>query len=74
MLRRSMRYRDGHDPALSAWGTTDEVLLFTVVLSLFIGVALVWLGRKGRQMWLVFWSGGLVIASIAYLGWAAFWI
>jgi hypothetical protein len=32
-----------------------------------VGVILVVLGLKGRQIWLVFWGGGLVIASILYI-------
>lgn len=43
------------------------MLLITAVLGFFIGIALVWLGRKGRQMWMWVWGLGLVILSI-YLG------
>ena len=56
------RYRIGEDPASAVgYGTSDEVITFTVVLSLAIGI--------GRQRWLAVWSAGLVIASLAYLGW-----
>lgn len=48
------------------------MLLFTVLLSLVIGVILTWLGVRGRQIWLATWSGGLIVASLAYLGWIAF--
>lgn len=47
------------------------MLNFTVVLALLIGVALLWLGRKGRVLWLQVWSIGLVLCSVAYLGAAA---
>jgi hypothetical protein len=47
------------------------MLNFTVALALLIGVALLWLGRRGRVLWLQVWSAGLVVASIAYLGAAA---
>jgi hypothetical protein len=47
------------------------MLNFTVVLALFIGVALLWLGRRGRVLWLQVWSAGLVFFSVAYLGAAA---
>ena len=47
------------------------MLNFTVALALLIGVALLWLGRSGRVLWLQVWSIGLVVFSIAYLGAAA---
>ena len=43
------------------------MLNFTVVLALLIGLALWWLGRVGRVLWLQVWSIGLVVFSIAYL-------
>jgi len=47
------------------------MLNFTVALALVIGLALLWLGRRGRVLWLQVWSIGLVVFSIAYLGAAA---
>ncbi|MCB1784667.1 MAG: hypothetical protein KDJ33_00360 [Gammaproteobacteria bacterium] len=44
------------------------MLNFTVALALVIGVLLLWLGRRGRVLWLQVWSAGLVLASVAYLG------
>jgi hypothetical protein len=43
---------------------SDDMLLFTAVLSLLIGFILIWLGRKGKQQWLVVWSIGLIICSL----------
>ena len=65
-----MRYRIGDDPTSGA-SATDDMLLLTVVISLVVGVVLIWLARLGRQMWLMAWSVGLVLASIAYIAWAA---
>jgi len=65
-----MRYRVGADPASGAQAT-DDMLLFTMVISLIIGVVLMWLARHGRQMWLMAWSVGLVLASVAYMAWVA---
>ena len=39
---------------------------------LFVGILLTWAGWRGRQMWLVVWCGGLIVASIAYIGWILF--
>ena len=40
------------------------MLLFTAALSIVIGFILVYLGRKGRQLWMVTWSIGLIICSV----------
>lgn len=48
------------------------MLNFTVFLALVIGLVLFWLGRRGRVLWLMVWSAGLVIFSIAYLVAAVF--
>lgn len=51
------------------------MLNFTVALALLIGVALLWLGRKGRILWLQVWSAGLIFFSVLYLAAAAMgWI
>jgi hypothetical protein len=47
------------------------MLNFTVALALLIGVALWWLSRHGRILWLQVWSIGLVLFSVAYLAAAA---
>jgi len=65
-----MRYRIGDDSATGATAT-DDMLLLTVVIGLVVGMVLIWLARLGRQMWLMVWSVGLVLASIAYIAWAA---
>ena len=65
-----MRYRIGADPASGA-PVTDDMLLLTVVIALVVGVVLIWLARFGRQMWLMAWSVGLVLSSLAYIAWAA---
>ena len=44
------------------------MLNFTVALALVIGLVLLWLGRRGRVIWLQVWSVGLVVFSVAYLG------
>ena len=43
---------------------SDDMLLFTAALSILIGLILTWLGHKGRQLWMVTWSIGLIICSI----------
>jgi len=43
------------------------MLSLTMGLSVFIAIVLLWLGIKGRVMWLTWWSGGLLLCSLAYL-------
>ena len=63
-----MRYREGEIPKDKlASHASDDMLLITAVLGFFIGIVLVWLGRKGHQMWMWVWGIGLIILS-AYLG------
>ena len=64
-----MRYRVGEDAATAALNATDHTLMLTAVLGLIIGMVLVWLGRKGRQLWLICWSWGLIVCSVAYASW-----
>jgi hypothetical protein len=66
-----MRYRLDNMPLAESMVTTEDVHLFTVIISFFIGIFLTWLGFQGRQIWLTVWSAGLVAASGAYLGFIA---
>ena len=68
-----MRYEEGSVPLeqMQVYSQSDGLhfmLNFTVALALLIGIALWWLGRRGRVLWLQVWSIGLVVFSIAYLG------
>ena len=70
-----MRYEAGEEvPPVSEmviYSQSDGLhfmLNFTVALALVIGVVLLWLGRRGKVMWLQVWSAGLVVFSVAYLG------
>jgi hypothetical protein len=67
-----MRYEEGSVPLeqMQVYAQSDGLhfmLNFTVALALLIGIALWWLGRRGRVLWLQVWSIGLVVFSIAYL-------
>lgn len=63
-----MRYPENIPPEQLARHASDDMLLFTAFLSLVIGIILIWLGRKGKQQWMVLWSIGLVICSIGMGG------
>ena len=62
------RYREGEIPKEQMTvHASDDMLLLTAVLGILIGIALTYLGRKGKQMWMWVWGIGLIICS-AYLG------
>lgn len=65
-----MRYQENAtlEPIYSQSSGLHFMLNFTVTLALVIGVVLLWLGLKGRVLWLTVWSAGLIIASVLYLG------
>lgn len=66
-----MRYRE-EDPAPNPDYPYSQdmhaMLSVSVVLSLMIGILLLYLGRRGKVMWLRWWSGGLIACSVVYLG------
>jgi len=43
---------------------SNDMLVFTAILGVIIGIILIYLGKKGKQMWLFTWSIGLVVCSI----------
>ena len=59
-----MRYAEDIPPEQLASHASDGMLLFTAVLAIVIGCILIWLGKKGKQMWLVWWSVGLILCSM----------
>ncbi|HEB57857.1 MAG TPA: hypothetical protein ENJ01_01405 [Gammaproteobacteria bacterium] len=66
-----MRYRVGEE-VLAKTGVYEGMLVATVIIGLLMGIGFVIGGWRGRQYWLAIWGGGLVIASLVYLTWAAF--
>ncbi len=64
-----MRYKD--DQSLQGYKlaeqSSDDMLLLTAVLGVVIGFVIAYLGKRGKQLWMLVWGIGLVVASI-YLG------
>jgi len=46
---------------------TAHMFVGIAFYGLLAGSGFVWMGLRGRQHWMVFWGGGLVLCSIAYL-------
>jgi hypothetical protein len=59
-----MKYPEHIPPEQLTIHSSDNMLLFTAVLAILIGLVLTYLGHKGRQLWMVTWSIGLIICSI----------
>jgi len=59
-----MRYPENIPAEQLTLHASDNMLLFTAALSILIGIILTYLGQKGRQLWMVTWSVGLIICSI----------
>ena len=59
-----MRYSENIPAEQLTVNASDNMLLFTAALSIVIGAVLTYLGHKGRHLWMVTWSIGLIICSI----------
>ncbi|MCW8851687.1 MAG: hypothetical protein OQK44_03395 [Gammaproteobacteria bacterium] len=46
----------------------DNILLFTAFLSVVIGCILIYLGNRGKHLWMVVWSIGLIGMSLFMAG------
>ena len=59
-----MRYKEGEIPAeLLAKNASNEMLLFTAEISLLIAAVLIWMGIRGKHIWMWSWGAGLVVCS-----------
>ena len=59
-----MKYPDNIPPEQLTVNASNDMLLFTAALSIVIGIVLTYLGYKGRVLWMVTWSLGLIICSV----------
>lgn len=67
-----MRYKIDPITGLPIAETSPGMLGATVLLALIIGIVLFYVGRRGRQLWIVVWSIGLIVCSALYLVWHFF--
>lgn len=54
-------------PRTAADPITAHMFLGIAIYGLFVGIGFVLMGLRGRQRWMIFWGGGLVLSSIIYL-------
>ncbi|MEM7359478.1 MAG: hypothetical protein AAF431_10295 [Pseudomonadota bacterium] len=61
------RYRE--DESLEGYKmaqhASDDMLLFTAVIAVVIGLIISYIGKRGKQLWMLVWGIGLVVVSIA---------
>ena len=64
-----MRYREGQeeDPNNPYPESTQMMMEMGFWMSIPIGLVLLWIGIKGRVMWLKVWSVGLMVLGIGIL-------
>lgn len=64
-----MRYREGQevDPDNPYPESTQTMLLMSYSMAVPVGLLLLWLGIRGRVMWLKVWSVGLMALGIGIL-------
>ena len=63
-----MLYPDNIPPDQLTQNAHNDMLLFTAVLAILIGIILTYIGRQGKQLWIVVWSVGLIICSVLMAG------
>ena len=72
-----MRYREGQqvDPNNPYPESTQMMLQMSYFMSIPIGLILLWLGIRGRVLWLKVWSVGLIVLGIGLLAndYLGFW-
>ena len=63
-----MRYREGQleDPDNPYPESTQMMLDMAYLMSIPVGLALLWIAFKGRVMWLKVWSVGLILLGIGF--------
>jgi len=63
-----MRYRiEETSNTLVPVSNGDSALMLAVILGIAIGVVCIYLGWKGKQLWLKFWGIGLTLVSCIYI-------
>ena len=64
-----MRYREGQevDPDNPYPESTQAMLDMAYLMSIPVGLVLLWMGIRGRIMWLKVWSVGLMALGIGIL-------
>ena len=63
-----MNPNDVIPPEILSRNAHNDMLLFTAFLSVVIGSILIYLGKRGKQLWMIVWSIGLIAMSLFMAG------
>ena len=63
-----MNPNDVIPPEMLSRNAHNDMLLFTAFLSVVIGSILIYLGKRGKQLWMIVWSIGLIAISLFMAG------
>lgn len=61
-----MRYRDTGDYQNLGVPVDDNMVFFSVILGIFMGISFVVAGIKVKRHWMTIWGIGLIFASLSY--------
>ena len=61
-----MRYRDTGNYQNPGVPADDNLVFYSVLLGIILGVCFVYFGLRVKRYWLVIWGVGLVLASLSY--------
>ena len=61
-----MRYRDTGDYQNLGVPVDDNLVFFSVILGIILGVGFIVFGIKVKRYWMVIWGAGLILASLSY--------
>lgn len=62
-----MRYQEHSEPESPPAGVSPGMMAGTAGYTLLLGVAFIYFGLRGRQRWIAFWGGTMVLAGALYM-------
>lgn len=61
-----MRYRDTGDYQNLGAPVDDNLVFYSILLGIVLGISFIAFGLKVKRYWLVIWGTGLIFASFSY--------
>lgn len=61
-----MRYRDTGNYEEMGMPVDDNLMFFSIILGIIIGVGFIAFGLRVKRYWMVIWGAGLILASLSY--------
>ena len=61
-----MRYRDTGDYQNLGVPVDDNLVFFSIILGIALGLAFVGFGLRVKRYWLVIWGVGLILSGLSY--------